>query len=203
MDKFALVYEFNKDSPLITYEASKELDNKNYEGALKLLEAAANKYPYHPTVYFLNGIALAHKNQFELAKENIIKGDNLLNEKSTFDFYLKEIERIKLKKEGIDLTMDNTGENILDNPIIDKTISEKKNDFDFLDKETDEPKINELKKVKPIVTETLAEIYASQGNYKEALDIYEKLKIVKPELSEKFDNRIREISLAIENKKTK
>ncbi|MCB0750678.1 MAG: tetratricopeptide repeat-containing protein [Ignavibacteriae bacterium] len=203
MDKFALVYEFNKDSPLITYEASKELDDKNYVKALELLETAANKYPYYPTIYFLTGMALAYTNQFDLAKENIIKGDNLLNEKSTFDFYLKEIERIKLKKEGIDLTMDNTGENILDNPIIDKTISEKKNDFDFLDKETDEPKINELKKVKPIVTETLAEIYASQGNYKEALDIYEKLKIVKPELSEKFDNRIREISLAIENKKTK
>ncbi|MCB9248841.1 MAG: hypothetical protein H6613_10015 [Ignavibacteriales bacterium] len=73
MDKFALVYEFNKDSPLITYEASKELDNKNYEGALKLLETAANKYPYHPTVYFLNCIALAHKINLNLLKKILLK----------------------------------------------------------------------------------------------------------------------------------
>lgn len=203
MDKFALAYEFNKESPLITYEASKELDNKNYEKALKLLETAANKYPYHPTVFFLSAIAFAHNNQFELAKENVLKGDNLLNEKSTLDYYLKQIEKIKMQKEGIDFSLNNSSEVVLDKPIIKNKKSEKKNNFDFIDENIEEPKKFEPKKSKPIVTETLAEIYASQGNHKEALDIYAKLKTVKPELKVKFDNRIAEIKLALENKKTK
>ncbi len=53
MDKFALIYEFNKESPLVIYEAAKEIDNQNYEKAIQLFEIGIAKYPYHPTGYFL------------------------------------------------------------------------------------------------------------------------------------------------------
>ena len=53
------------------------------------------------------------------------------------------------------------------------------------------------------MTETLAEIYASQENYEEAIEIYEKLKNIKPDLTDKFNNRINELKTAIENKKQK
>ena len=59
MDKFALVYEFNKESPLITYKASKELEAKNYSKAVDLLSSAIEKYPYHATAYFMYALALS------------------------------------------------------------------------------------------------------------------------------------------------
>ncbi|MBK8944042.1 MAG: hypothetical protein IPM32_02120 [Ignavibacteriae bacterium] len=196
MDKFALIYEFNKESPLIVYEASKELDKKNFQKALDLLEKASQKFPYHPTVFFLKAVADAYNNQFELSKQNLLKGDNLLNDKKTLDFYHQLVENIRLKKDYINLYLENSQNNffyksVIDNNdfdssqiIPDENINSNENDFD-----------NE-----PIVTETLAEIYASQENYYEALEIFEKLKIVKPELTEKFENRIIEIKTAIENK---
>ncbi len=83
MDKFALVYEFNKDSPLITYKATKEIEAKNYSKALELLPTAIEKYPNHATAYFMYALALAHNNQFEKAKEYLFKGDNILKDENT------------------------------------------------------------------------------------------------------------------------
>ena len=53
MDKFTLVYEFNRESPLITYEAAKEFEKHNLEKAVELFEISISKFPYYPTTYFL------------------------------------------------------------------------------------------------------------------------------------------------------
>lgn len=205
MDKFALVYEFNKESPLITYKASKELEAKNYDKALKLLTTAIEKYPNHATSYFLLSLALAHSNEFDKAKEFALKGDNLLGEKRTLEYYLDQIERIKRESEGISVSFDDTVNEILDESFLEQETFGTEDEIDLLDEnfggiENQEEALNEQNS---IVTETLAEIYASQGNFKESIEIFEKLKVIKPELTEKFDNRIAELNLAIENKKQK
>jgi len=198
MDKFTLVYEFNKESPLITYEASKELDNRNYEKAAELFEIAINKFPYHSTAYFLYAAALANLEKFDDAKNLILKGDSLLNKKKTFDYYSRLVENLRLKSLGIDteINSNDTGNEYqhLENNNEDEN-------SDFISDNVEESGIFENPDAKPIVTETLAEIYASQGNFKEALNIYTKLKELKPEYKEKFENRIQEINTAIENKK--
>ncbi|MBK7105485.1 MAG: hypothetical protein IPH62_09390 [Ignavibacteriae bacterium] len=199
MDKFALIYEFNKESPLIVYEASKELEKKNIQKSIELFEKASQKFPYHPTVFFLKAVADAYNNQFELSKQNLLKGDNLLNDKKTLDFYHQLIENIRLKKDDINLDLGNSQNNFFYKSVIDN------HEFDNIDTEqlisNEEINSDEINfDNEPIVTETLAEIYASQENFTEALEIFEKLKIAKPELTEKFDNRIREIKTAIENK---
>ncbi len=138
---------------------------------------------------FLYAIALAHNDEFDLAKDNIIKGDSILNEKSTFDYYMDLINKIKLKKEGVDYELDNTITDLLE----DSFIEDDQTDDSYLETSGIENK--------PIVTETLAEIYASQGNYSEALEIFNELKNLKPEITEKIENRIQEIKSLIENKK--
>lgn len=200
MDKFALIYEFNKESPLIIYEASKELEKKNIKKSLELLEIAAQKYPYHPTVFFLKAVADAYNNQFEMANENLLKGDKLLNNNQTLEYYHQLIEKIRFNKDENHFEFNNPkNENIF------KSIIEQE-EFDNIDSSQliSNEEINSIENNfdnEPIITETLAEIYASQENFTEALEIFEKLKIAKPKLIEKFENRINEIRTAIENKK--
>jgi tetratricopeptide (TPR) repeat protein len=206
MDKFALVYEFNKESPLITYKASKELDIKNYSKALSLLNSALDKYPYHATAYFLKSIALAYNSEYDQAREFASKGHELLQEKSTFEYYLSQIEKIKRESEGISVDFDETVTEVLNDSFLEPDDFDTVQDLEFLDedlKNTELPGYDQSFDEKSIVTETLAEIYATQNNFEEALDIYEKLKEIKPELSDKFDNRIAELNQAIENKKQK
>jgi len=204
MDKFALVYEFNKESPLITYMGFKELEAKNYSKALELLATAIEKSPYHSTAYFLYGIALAYSSQFDKAKEIIQKGDALLNEKSTFDYYNNLIDKIKREVEGISFNLADTVNEVLDDSFIEPEEYNSVSEFDLLD-ESNQSEISTQstteKDNNSIVTETLAEIYASQENYEEALQIFDKLKSIKPEFIEKYDARIAEIQTAIENKK--
>ncbi len=44
-----------------------------------------------------------------------------------------------------------------------------------------------------IVTATLAEIYANQGEFREAIDAYKKLRVQHPDSAERFDKRIHEL----------
>ena len=204
MDKFAIVYEFNQESPLITYKASRELEAKNYPKAVDLLSSAIEKYPYHPTPYFQYALALAHNKQYGLAKDFLAKGDDLLGEKETLNYYSNLIEAVKRDADGISIVFDDTINEVLGESFIEPE-QFNSDDIDLIE----EPNSNIIENDNPdsegisIVTETLAEIYASQENYEEAIEIYEKLKNIKPEFTDKFNNRISELKTAIENKKQK
>lgn len=205
MDKFALVYEFNKDSPLVVYQASKAIDINDYSKALKLLTSAVDKFPYYPTPYFLLAVAHAHNKEYEKAKEFLTKGNNLFKENETYKYYLSEVEKIKRMAEGIPADFEDTVKDVLNESFLEPEDFDSSTDLHLLDEEF---KQNEHANIdnfdqQSIVTETLAEIYASQNNFEEAIDIFEKLKDLKPELTERFDNRIKELNEAIENKKQK
>ena len=204
MDKFAIVYEFNQESPLITYKASRELEAKNYPKAVDLLSSAIEKYPYHPTPYFQYALALAHNKQYGLAKDFLAKGDDLLGEKETLNYYSNLIEAVKREADGISVVFDDTINEVLGESFIEPE-QFNSDDIDLIE----EPNSNIIENDNPdsegisIVTETLVEIYASQENYEEAIEIYEKLKNIKPDFTDKFNNRISELKTAIENKKQK
>lgn len=205
VDKFSLVYEFNKDSPLITYQASKEIHAGNYTKALDLLVLAIEKYPEHLTAHLLKSIALAHNGKYEEAK-NLLKDLKYpILTSDTVNFYVNEIDRIKRSADGISVSFDETVNEVLNDSFLEEEQLETRKDFELLDDNFDFNDTEKDAEIEPssIVTETLAEIYASQQNYDEALEIYEKLKELKPEMKEKFDKRISELTSAIENKKSK
>jgi len=205
MDKFALVYEFNNNSPLITYKAAKELEAKNYPEALELLLRAIKKYPYYATTYFVCSTALAHNNEFEKAKEMLSKGNDLLGERATFDYYSELIDKIRRESNGIGINFDDAVNEILNESFLEPEDFDTSTDLELLDEnpESSKPVNTRSNEENSIITETLAEIYASQNNFEEALEIYEKLKTIKPELVEKFDSRIAELKIAMDNKKNK
>lgn len=205
MDKFAIVYEFNKESPLMTYKGTKELEAKNYSKAAELLAEAIEKFPDHATPYFQYSLALANQNEFEKAKEILTKGDDLLGDKDTFNYYSNLIESIKRNAEGITVSFDETVNQVLEESFIEPERFNREDEIDIL-REKNEKEKNEEKldfDQSPIVTETLAEIYASQNNYEEAIEVYEKLKFIKPELTDRFNNRINQLNIELENKKQK
>lgn len=205
MDKFSLVYEFNKDSPLVVYQASKAIDINDYKKALKLLTSAVDKFPYYPTSYFLLAVAHAHNKEYEKAKEFLMKGNDLFKENETYKYYLSEIEKIKRMAEGIPADFEETVKDVLNESFMEPEDFDPSSDLELLDDEFKQNKHSNIENFdqQSIVTETLAEIYASQNNFEEAIDIFEKLKDLKPELTERFDNRIKELNEAIENKKQK
>jgi len=205
VDKFALVYEFDKNSPLVTYKGAKELEAKNYDKAVQLFIDAIKKFPHHPTPYFLYALALAHKKDFDLAEEFLLRGNELLKEKPTLDYYSEKIEKIKREGEGISFALDETVGEVLDESFLEPEDFENANNLDLLDDEFDEYEIepDTTSEEGSIVTETLAEIYASQENYDEALDIYSKLIEMKPQQKDKYENRISELNQAKSIKKQK
>jgi tetratricopeptide (TPR) repeat protein len=205
MDKFAIVYEFNKESPLMTYKGTKELEAKNYSKAAELLAEAIEKFPDHATPYFQYSLALANQNEFEKAKEILTKGDYLLGDKDTFNYYSNLIESIKRDAEGITVSFDETVNEVLEESFIEPERFNRENEIDIFEENHEKGKTEEKLDFdqSPIVTETLAEIYASQNNYEEAIEVYEKLKNIKPELTDRFNNRISQLNIELENKKQK
>ena len=118
---------------------------------------------------------------------------------------MNEIESIKRSADGISVSFDDTVNEVLNDSFLEEEQLETGKNFELLDDNFDFNETEKNADIEPssIVTETLAEIYASQQNYEEALDIYEKLKELKPEMVEKFDKRISELTASIENKKSK
>jgi tetratricopeptide (TPR) repeat protein len=204
MDKFALVYEFNNDSPLIVYKASKELEDNNIAKAIEMLNKAIEDYPYYPTPHFLLATALAYNHEFEEAQIMLSKAHNILDNEQTYKYYNNLIEKIKRESDGINSNFDDTVNKVLDETFLD---SDELESIDLLsiDNPTDDntilTKINTHLPDGTIVTETLAEIYSSQGNYNEAKEIYEKLKYIYPDKAEKFEKKILELSSTTSSKK--
>ncbi len=207
MDKFALVYEFNHDSPLIVYKASKELEDNNIAKAIEMLNKAIEEYPYYPTPYFILATALAHNQEFDEAQIMLSKAHSILDNEQTYTYYNNLIEKIKRESDGITSNFDETVDKVLDETLLELDELETMETIDLLsiDKPSDDKSIiNKINTHLPdgtIVTETLAEIYSSQGNFKEAKEIYEKLKYIHPAKSEKFEKKILELGNTTVGKK--
>ena len=206
MDKFALVYEFNKESPLLVYKASKEIEDRNITNAIELLNTSIEKYPYYPTAYFLLSVALAYNGDYIKAGQSITQGNNLLDEEQTSQYYSNLVGKIKKEAEGLDTNFEDTVSKVLDDSFNDENENDFY-DFDDINIEDDNNEIQQTESPKgnitegTIVTETLAEIYNTQGNYKEALDIYNRLLKIQPEKTDKFNQKILEISHSMGSKK--
>ena len=203
MDKFALVYEYNNNSPLIVYNASKELEDNNIIKAIEMLNKAIENYPYYPTPYFILAVALAKNQEFEEAQIMLSKAHNILDNEQTYKYYNNLIEKIKRESDEIVNSFDDAVDKVLNETLLDLDETESI-DILNINKPTDDAMLTKIHTHLPdgtIVTETLAEIYSSQGNYNEAKEIYEKLKYIHPDKAKKFDKKILELSSTASSKK--
>ncbi|MGE5353353.1 MAG: tetratricopeptide repeat protein [Acidobacteriota bacterium] len=220
-EKLALIYEYNRKSPLFVRAAGIEIEKNNLHKAVSILQDGLAEYPNYPTAYILLGKAQMMLGNFDEAEEAFKKGSGLIHSKETLYYYTGELEKRRRKNSNmesrrvsfLDADPENTtkgkpekSEIPQEDPINPPTIEER---LDDLAKEISSAKISlninpeekmpEAKGKTPepaesaIASETLAKIYLSQGKFSEALAIYKILLKKSPEKKDAYQAKIEEI----------
>lgn len=190
--KIKLIYEFNPSSPLFARVAESELESGNIDNAIQMLERGLEIYPDYISAKLIYIQALAKKGEYKKVIDRLDELRPTLNDDASINYYLEKIEEeksniqithdeIKDLKKPFEEELENLAETInkAKIPPIDSSIT---------------PKIDESEpRGKQFVSETLAGIYLAQSNFKEALDIYEKLIESNPTKTEHYEKKIEEI----------
>ena len=214
--KVSLIYEYNNKSPLFARVAENEIEKNNVDEAIKILTEGLNNHPDFAVAYFLLSKAHTIKGNYGQALKFVKKGSELIHSPKTFDYYLREIDSVKKQRQLFNVSRwaDSANESF-SNFAPDQVNSKEKNQpaesiEETLNKLTAEIEgasltIKEAKKkientkIKStshndfIVSETLAKIYITQGEFKEAISVYKKLKQKDPEKENYFDTKIEEL----------
>ncbi len=228
-DKVSLIFEYDKSSPLFVRQANTEIDNNNVEHAIEILNDGLKLYPDYPTAFILFSKALSMIGEYGKALQQVKTASDLLHSRRTYDHYLREIENTKKRSslftssrgsafipefkkfekksqndlfaEEVESSFDGKSEqtNIderlgeLANEISSARISESATEDVY-----DEPQKEDMPG-NSIISETLAKIYAAQGEYKEAIRVYEKLTIKTPLKKEEYLQKIKELNSRLES----
>jgi len=214
--KVSLIYEYNNKSPLFARVAENEIEKNNIDTAIKILTEGLINHPDFSVAYFLLGKAHTIKGNYGQALKSIKKGSELIHSPKTFDYYLREIDAIKKQRQLFNVSR---WANVANENPIQQTQSQSNETDQVKTSESIEETLNKLtaeiegtskvikeakKKIEDnrvkehsnndfIVSETLAKIYITQGEFKEAISVYKKLKVKNPEKESYFDSKIAEL----------
>ena len=211
IEKIKLIFEFNSSSPLFARVAASEMDRANILDAIKILETGLQQHSHYPTPYLLLALANAYAGREDEARSNAIMGSELLGSSDTLEFYLKKIsdiiternslseakrpafltdkkeQKVEDEFENLEDKLDILAERLSKAKIIPKGMGESMPDISI-------PEV----KIKRIVSDTMAEIFLSQKNYKEAISIYEELLEQKPDKADFYLQKIADLKSLLE-----
>ena len=214
--KVSLIYEYNNKSPLFARVAENEIEKNNIDTAIKILTEGLINHPDFSVAYFLLGKAHTIKGNYGQALKSIKKGSELVHSPKTFDYYLREIDAIKKQRQLFNVSrwanvanenpihQTQSQSNETDQEKISESIEETLNKLTAeiegtskvikeAKKKIEDNRIKEYSNNDFIVSETLAKIYITQGEFKEAISVYKKLKVKNPEKEIYFDSKIAEL----------
>jgi tetratricopeptide (TPR) repeat protein len=214
--KVSLIYEYNNKSPLFARVAENEIEKNNIDTAIKILTEGLINHPDFSVAYFLLGKAYSIQGNYGQALKSIKKGSELIHSPKTFDYYLREIDAIKKQRQLFNVsrwantsnensmqnvqTQSNESNQIKTSESIEETLNKLTAEIEGTSKVIKEAKkkiednrIKEYTNNDFIVSETLAKIYITQGEFKEAISVYKKLKIKNPDKEVYFDSKIVEL----------
>lgn len=215
--KVSLIYEYNNKSPLFARVADIEIEKNNIDDAIRILTEGLAHHPDFSVAYFLLGKAHTIKGNYGQALKFVKKGSELIHSPKTFDYYLREIDAIKKQRQLFNVSRwaDNANEKFSNtttnaaNQNDDKKKSESieetlnkltaeidgaSNQIKEAKKQVTENRLKDYSKNDLIVSETLAKIYVTQGEFKEAISVYKKLKVKNPDKEAYFDSKISELN---------
>ena len=208
-----LIYEKDNNSPLFLRIADSYLRSNKPEIAISILEDGLKNFPDHPLAFILMGKANILLNEIEIAEFFFKKSSELLNTNRTYSYYKKEYNlpdkqlspfdssrgSVFIKSEKEDLMI--IEELISDKPqpvedrlsqIANELMNRKLERTDNISFEDSDQNQYTPDKSK-LATETLANIYLSQGQNSEAIRIYELLSNRNPEKKVYYLDKIRDI----------
>lgn len=215
--KVSLIYEYNNKSPLFARVADIEIEKNNIDDAIRILTEGLAHHPDFSVAYFLLGKAHTIKGNYGQALKFVKRGSELIHSPKTFDYYLREIDAIKKQRQLFNVSRwaDNANEKFSNTtaPASNQTEEKKKsesieetlnkltaeidgasNQIKEAKKQITENRLKEYSKNDLIVSETLAKIYVTQGEFKEAISVYKKLKVKNPDKEAYFDSKISELN---------
>ena len=200
-EKVNLIYEYNKQSPLFVRVAYNEFEKNNFERALEILNDGISHYSGYPVAYIVLGKTQMMLGKYKEALDSFRKGSDLVKSHKIYEYYLQEVE--SRKKQRI----------FFENPEKPGFIARDQNEipvegkrpsledelfsFDSLDQQKDNPSLMTTGG-DSIVSETLANIYVTQGEFREALKIFEKLLNKNPQKRDYYLQKINEIKAELE-----
>jgi len=214
--KVSLIYEYNNKSPLFARVAENEIERNNIDSAIKILTEGLVNHPDFSVAYFLLGKAHTIQGNYGQALKSIKKGSELIHSPKTFDYYLREIDAIKKQRQlfnvsrWANIAYENSVQNVQaqsnesnqtkSSESIEETLNKLTAEIEGTSKVIKEAKkkiednrIKEYSNNDFIVSETLAKIYITQGEFNEAISVYKKLKVKNPEKENYFDSKIAEL----------
>lgn len=215
--KVSLIYEYNNKSPLFARVADIEIEKNNIDDAIRILTEGLAHHPDFSVAYFLLGKAHTIKGNYGQALKFVKRGSELIHSPKTFDYYLREIDAIKKQRQLFNVSRwaDNANEKFTNTtaPASNQTEEKKKsesieetlnkltaeidgasNQIKEAKKQITENRLKDYSKNDLIVSETLAKIYVTQGEFKEAISVYKKLKVKNPDKEAYFDSKISELN---------
>ena len=226
-DKVKLIYQHNKKSPLFVRAAYFEIINNNFDDAVFILRQGLKLDPENPVAILLLARANALMGKKELAAKLFKRGSNLIHSKETYTFYMEELETLEKRTTVPGLPGDkiffnkNAHNNETENFVLPdvkeneedklketeaienrleqlaKTIASAKLPIPGDEKNIESRSLNRLSENNLIVSETLAQIYISQGQFNEAIKVFKNLIKMKPAMTDYYSEKIEEIKLKI------
>lgn len=214
--KASLIYEYNNKSPLFARVAENEIEKNNIDEAIKILTEGLTNHPDFSVAYFLLSKAHTIKGNYGQALKYLKKGSELIHSPKTFDYYLREIDAVKKQRQLFNVSrwadsanekfsminQEQVNKSEKENPTesIEETLNKLTAEIEGVTQTVKEAK-KKIEETKPktfsnndfIVSETLAKIYITQGEFKEAIYVYKKLKQKNPEKESYFDSKIAEL----------
>lgn len=181
--KFSEIYSRNEKSPVFLRIAERQIEEKEYEKAIEILQAALTGKSVNAAIFFLLGKAYTGKGDFKQALMNFKKGSEIIRSDKTFQYYLKEIELQKRRKDQTDISIPKIGSSDYSS-LLENSDSNSTKDSPAANSDVDDN----------LISETLAQIYLSQSETGEAVKVYEKLIRKYPLKKLYFEAKIAEIT---------
>ncbi len=174
--------QVNHNSPLEFYLGVNEFRKQNFSESAELLELVLEKFPDHNAAKILLCSAYAKIDKFHQSVTLLRSVCTEIHSSQTLDFYLKQIE----KNAQAEMPEDKSK--------VSLEYELKPHNSNFESAFSIDP--DGLKNY--IASETLAKIYISQGEFAEAIAVYEQLIARKPENKENYLQRIEGLKTRLE-----
>ena len=212
--KAKLIYDRNNNSPLFLKTADTCLNRNEIQNAILILEEGLKIFPEHPLAFILLGKANFMLGNIDIADSFIKRASELLDSRRTYTHYKKEF---KLPDKPVS-PFDSSRGNVFINSFVDDDTLKNESKFVNISKSIDNrlseladevmkakidrnenfsiPEIESetiLPEKTKLASETLANIYLSQGEKNEAIKIFEILINRQPEKKEYYLGKISEI----------